>query len=153
MLRPSLCDYGDAYVFVRGAITVTNTAAQDAANNAVNKNVIFKSCAPNINCINRIKNTQVDYAHDIDVVMEMCNLIEYSDTYSKTIGVLWQYCRDEPVLAANDDIVDLNEANATTKLFNLKAKIMGQTGSNNIQNFKIMVSLKYLVFGELLKNF
>ena len=61
--------------------------------------------------------------------------------------------RDEPVLAANDDIVDFNEANATTKLFNLKAKIMGQTGSNDIQNFKIMVSLKYLVFGELLKNF
>ena len=41
-------------------------------------------------------NTQIDSAKDIDVVMSMYNLIEYSDNYSKTSGSLWQYYRDDP---------------------------------------------------------
>ena len=43
-------------------------------------------------------NTQIDNAEDIDVVMPMYNLTEYSDNYSKASGSLWQHCRDEPVL-------------------------------------------------------
>ena len=49
MLRSSLCDYSDAYILVKGNITVNNTAA--AANND-NKKVIFKNCAPFINLHN-----------------------------------------------------------------------------------------------------
>ena len=37
-----------------------------------------------------MNNTEVDDAHDIDVVMPMYNLIEYTDTYSKTLRSLWQ---------------------------------------------------------------
>ena len=48
------------------------------------KKVIFENRAPFINCISEINNTQADDAHDIDVVMLIYNLIEYSDTYSKT---------------------------------------------------------------------
>ena len=44
-----------------------------------------------INEINEINNTQVDNAKDIDIVMPMYNLIEYSDNYAKTSGSLWQY--------------------------------------------------------------
>ena len=57
MLRSSLCDYGDAYMLVKGNITFNNTAA--AANNT-NKKVIFKNCAPFISCISKINNTQID---------------------------------------------------------------------------------------------
>ena len=46
MLRSSLCDYSDAYILVKGTITVANTAAQDQPNNGANKNIIFKNCAP-----------------------------------------------------------------------------------------------------------
>ena len=53
----------------------------------------------------------------------MYNLIEYNDNYSKTSGILWQYCKDEPALDANGDIVDFNTVNATTTSFNLKAKM------------------------------
>ena len=81
MLRSSLCDHSDAYILVKGTITVANTAAQDAANNAANKEVIFKHFAPFINCISRINNAQVDDAHDIVVVMPMYNLKECSDNY------------------------------------------------------------------------
>ena len=86
--------------------------------NNVNKKVVFKNCAPFINCISEIKNTQVDNAKDIDIVKPMYDLIEYSDNYSRS---LWQYCRDVPALNNNDDIVEFNGANATDS-FNLKEK-------------------------------
>ena len=90
MLRSSLCDYSDAYILVKGNITVNNTAADGAAANNTNKKVIFKNCAPFTDCISKINNTQVDNAKDIDIVMPMYNLIEYSDNYSETSGSLWQ---------------------------------------------------------------
>ena len=58
-----------------------------------NKGVAFKNCAPFTNCISEINNTQIDNAKDIDIVMPMYNLIEFSDNYSKTSQSLWQYNR------------------------------------------------------------
>ena len=75
-------------ILVKGTITVTNTASQEQPNNAANKKVILKNCAPFTKCISRINNTQVDDADNIDVVMSIYNLIEYSDNYSKTSGIL-----------------------------------------------------------------
>ena len=79
MLRSSLCDYSDAYILVKGNISVNNTAA-----NNINKKVIFKNCAPFNNCISKLNNTQIDNTEYIDVVIPMYNLIEYSNNYSKT---------------------------------------------------------------------
>ena len=144
MLRSSLCDYVDAYILVKGTVTVANTVAQGPTNNTANKKVMFKNCAPFINFISKINNTQVDDAHDIDVVMPMYNLIEYSDNYSKTSGISWQYCRDEPALDDNNAIVDFNAANTSTNSFKLKAIITGQASNNGTKNVEIMVPLKYL---------
>ena len=82
MLRSSLCDYSDAYILVKGNITVNNTAADGAAANNTDKKVIFKNCALFTNCISKINNTQIANTEDIDIVMPMYNLIEYSDNYS-----------------------------------------------------------------------
>ena len=93
MLKSSLCDDSDAYILVKGKITITG-AGDDAAarqSDERNKGVAFKICAPFINCITQINNTQVDNAKDIDIVMSINNLIEYSDNYAKTSGSLWQY--------------------------------------------------------------
>ena len=145
MLRSSLCDYSDAYILVKGNITVNNTAADGAAANNTNKKVIFKNCAPFTDCISKINNTQIDNAEYTDIVMPMYNLIEYSDNYSKTSGSLWQYCKDIPAVNNNGDIVDFNGANATDS-FNFKTKITGQTDNNGrINNVEIMVPLKYLI--------
>ena len=57
----------------------------------------------------------------------MYNFIEYNDNYSKTSGILWQYCRDELALVDNSDIADFNADNATTSSF--KIKETGQTGT------------------------
>ena len=76
MTRSNLCDYHDAYILVKGTITVPNTEAAGAAVNNTNKKVIFKNCIPFTNCITEINNTQVDDAQDIDIVMPMYSLIE-----------------------------------------------------------------------------
>ena len=81
----------------------------------------------------------------------MYNLIEYSDNYSKTIGSLWQYCRDTSTVNNNDDIAEFNRANATDS-FNFKAKITGQTGDNGTKEVGIMIPLKYLsIFWRILE--
>ena len=90
MLRSSLCDYRDAYILVKGNITLNNTAGEGAAANNATKKAIFKNCSPFTNCISKINYTQIDNAEYIDIVMPMYNLIEYSDNYSKTSGSLWK---------------------------------------------------------------
>ena len=143
MLKSSLCDYSDAYILVKGTISVTNTAAAGANVNNTNKKVIFKNCAPFTNCISAINNTQIDNAKDIDIVMPMYTLIEYSDNYEKTTGSLWQYCKDIPARDNNNLIAEFTAGN-TTDSFNFKAKITGQTGNNGTKDVEIMVPLKYL---------
>ena len=149
MLRSSLCDYSDAYILVKGNITVNNTAAEGAAATNTNKKVIFKNCVSFTNCVSKTNNTQIDDAEYIDIVMPMYSLIEYSNNYSKTSGSLWQYCKDIPAVNNDGDIVDFNDANATDS-FNFKTKITGQTADNNNGNIagrvnvEIMVPLKYL---------
>ena len=136
MLKSSLCDYSDAYILVKGAIRITG--AGDDANarhlNERNKGVIFKNCVSFINCINEIDNTQVDNAKDIDIVMPMYNLIEYSNNYAKTSGSLWQYYRDD-----SKDIL------ANSESFKSNLKITGKTtAAGNTKDVEIMVPLKYL---------
>ena len=58
--------------------------------------MVFKSNAPFINCISKINGEKIDNAEDLDVVMPMYNLREYSKNYRKTTGSLWNYYRDEP---------------------------------------------------------
>ena len=126
MLKSTLCDYSDAYILVKGTITVNNTAVQGAGANNINKKVIFKNCAPFTNCISEINNTQIDNAKDIDIVMPMYNLIEYSDNYAKATGSVWQYCKDIPARNVNDKII-VFDANNLNDSFKFKAKIIGQT--------------------------
>ena len=78
MLKSGLCDYSDVYILVRGRITITVVGADAAARQTDerDKGVAFKNCAPFINCISEINDTQVDNAKDIDIVMPMYNLIE-----------------------------------------------------------------------------
>ena len=91
MLRSDLCDFSDAYIVVKGTITVVRP------NNAKrNKAVTFKNNAPFINCISKINGVKIDNAEDLDVVIPMYNLLEYSKNYRKTTDSLWNYYRDEP---------------------------------------------------------
>ena len=136
VLRSNLCDYADLYILVEGTIKITVTGANADGRNADerDKGVTFKNCAPFTKCISRINNTSIDNAHDIDIVMPMYNLIEYSDNYSKTSGSLWQYYKDDP----NYNLTD-------SESFKSKPKITGKTSNNgNTKDVEIIVPLKYL---------
>ena len=142
-LRSSLCNYIDAYILVKGNITINNIAADGTAANNTNKKVILKNCAPFTSCRSKISNTQIDNAEYIDIVMPMYNLIEYSNNYSKTSGSLWKYCKEIAAKNNNGAIANFNGANATDS-FSFKTKIGGQTNDDGIINVEIMVPLKYL---------
>ena len=113
MLRSNLCDYSDAYTVVKDDITLEGD--NDASKR--NKNLAFKNNAPFINCISKINGVQIDNAEDLDVVMLMYNLLEYSKNYRKTTGSLWNYYRDEPS----------NPLSSNSESFKYKTSITGNT--------------------------
>ena len=86
MLRSDLWDFSDAYIIVKGTITVARSNGAKR-----NKAVTFKNNAPFINCISKIKAKKNDNAEDLDALMPMHNLLEYSKNYKKTTGSLWNY--------------------------------------------------------------
>ena len=144
IIRSNLCDYSDAYIFVKGTITVPNTEDAGAAVNNYNKILIFKKCAPFTDCITKINNTQVDDAQKIDIVMPMYNLKECSDAYLKTSGGLWQYYRDdEPALNTNGEIIDFPANNNNSASFKFKQLITGQAGNNDTKDVE-KISKKFL---------
>ena len=75
MLKSDLCDYADAYIFVKGTIIITGDGDDNATRQAdeINKGVTFKNCAPFTKCISRINGTDIDNARDTDIVMPMYN--------------------------------------------------------------------------------
>ena len=91
MLRSNLCDYSDAYILVNGTITVTGNHPRDRQN----RPLIIKNNAPFISCITRINGESIEDADDLDIVMPMHNLLEYSKNYRKSIGSLYNYYRDQ----------------------------------------------------------
>ena len=143
ILRSDLCDYSDAHIVVKRRISVTGN--ENA--NRRNKKLTFKNNAPFRSCISKINNTFVDNAEDLDNVMPMYNLLEYSDNFPMTSGSLQNYYRDE----ANDNVNEIddndninNNKTTTSKSFKYKTKIIGSTSNNNIINTEVVVALKYL---------
>ena len=131
MLRSDLRDYSDAYIFVKGDITLED----DNDANKRNKNLAFKNNASFINCISKINAVKIDNAEDLDVVMLMYNLLEYSKNYRKTIGRLWNY-RDEPI----------NPLSSNSETFKYKINIVGKTpeSKESLTDAKVVIPLKHL---------
>ena len=130
MLRLEICDYSDAYFDVKGRITVEGT-------NYINerKSLTFKNNFPFRLCISKIKNTFVNYAEDLDIVMLMYNLLECTMNcyYYITTGSLWNYYRDEVNDDANEIVVDYkrnNRKTTATKFFEYKTKIIQKINKN-----------------------
>ena len=136
MLRSSLCGYADAYIHVKGKITITGEGHDPDAKRADerNKGIMLKNCAPFTKCVSKINDTEKDNAPDIDIAMPMYNLIESTDNYSKISGSLWQYYKDER-----------NDSLANSESFKSKVKITRNTpAGGNAKDVKIIVPLKYI---------
>ena len=138
MLRSDLCDFSNAYIVVKGTITVTNLI-----NGAYDKKLAFKNNAPFVSCISKINNILIDNAEDLDIVMLMYNLTEYSKNYSKTTRSLWNYYRDEPNSGLGSADSNINYSIKDSKSFEYKASITEKLeGNNTKKEVKIVVSLK-----------
>ena len=137
MLRSDLCDFSDAYIVVEGTNTVTNPN-----NDLYDKKLTFTNNAPFFSCISKTNNTLIDNAEDLDIVMHMYNLIEYSKNYSKTTGSFWNYYRDEPNSGTNNN---LNYSVKDSKFFDHKTSITGKLERNNTEKeVEIVLPLKKL---------
>ena len=139
VLKPNLCDYAEAYILVDGTIRATN------ALNATR--LSLKNCAPFTKCNLEINDEHVDTAENLDIVMPMYNLIEYSDNYQDSSATLYQYKLDEP--PENDAVADLTANNSNS--FKYKIKLLGNIPQLDVDaarvrrlNVKIVVTLKFL---------
>ena len=86
MLRSDLCDCSDAYIVVKGTIDLLVTTANEK--DKAEKNVAFENNAPLRSCISKINSTLVHNVEDLDIVMPIYNLLEYSQIYSMISGSL-----------------------------------------------------------------
>ena len=139
VLKPNLCDYTEVYILVDGTIRAAN---------AVNATrLALKNCAPFTQCNLEINDEHVDTAENLDIVMPMYNLIEYSDNYQDSSATLYQYKRDEP---PEDEVVaDLTANNSDSLKYKIKllgnvTEIAGDTAGVRRLNVKAVVPLKYL---------
>ena len=87
VIKPNLCDYSDAYSLVTGNITATG--------GNTNTKLAFKNCAPFRRCVTDINDEHVETTENLDIILPMYNLLEYSDNYGDSSGSLWRFKRDE----------------------------------------------------------
>ena len=137
VIKPNLCDYSDAYILVTGDITV------DGGN--ANTNVAFKNCVPFTRCVMHINGEHVDTAENLDIIMPIYNLLEYSVNYADSSGTLYQFKRDEQNMN-NENIADVTTADSSS--FKYKSNILGNLAADvangKLENAKLAVPLKYL---------
>ena len=139
MLRSNLCDYSDAYILVNGTITVAGNKLRDRQN----RPLILKNNAPSVSCITRINGELIEDADDLEIVMPMYNLLEYSKSYRKTIGSLYNYYRDElSDDADNNHFNNIKVVNSNT--FKYKNKINDNTNNAGTKDIELATLLTYL---------
>ena len=135
VLKPNLCDYAEAYILVDG--TIRGTAGDN------NTRLTLKNCAPFTKCNLEIKDEHIDTAENLDILMPMYNLIEYSDNYQDSLATLYQYKRDEPPEVNAIDDLTIDNSNS----FKYKVSLLGNPlVADNIakRSVKVVVPLKYL---------
>ena len=146
MLKSDLCDYSDAYIVVKRRKTFKG----DNDDKTRNKKLILKNNVPFRSSIQKINNTFIENAEDLDINIPMYNLLEYSDNCCMTSGTLWNYYRDE----VNDDKNEIDNANSNrinhkktmpSKSFEYNTRIIWRApADNNTLDVEVVVSLKYL---------
>ena len=142
MLRSDLCDFSDAYIGVKGYVTLKKGNRRGFID-VRNIYLAFKNNALFTNYKSKINNVLIDNAEDLDVVMPMYNLLEYSKNHRKTTGSLWNYYRDEPNNSPFNDedppTVNYNAHHITnSEPFKYKSSI---TRKNQTQIEKMMKTL------------
>ena len=136
VIKPNLCDYSDAYILVTAVAADTNVA--------------FKNCAPFTRCATHISDEHIETVENLDIIMPMYNLIEYSGNYSDSSGCLWQFKRDEYSIN-NAENHALNVALGNSTSFKYKASLLGKAtvaaadDDRPLKNIKLVVPPKIVI--------
>ena len=119
MLKSSLCDYSDVYILVKKTKTVVQVGATAVAKklDRNDKQVILKNCASFTDCLSDINNTKLVYPKELDAVMSMYSLIQFSDSYSNHAAI------------------------RESESFKLKSGLLNNTNNSGTINVEIIVSL------------
>ena len=130
-------------MWVKGTITVTDP--NENAN--FDRRLRLKNNTPFISCISKINGELVENAEDLDIVIPMYNLLEYSKNYEKTSGSLFNYYRDEPKdhdEGNGDNAINISIIGSNS--FDYKSKIVGSLADVELEkaDVKIAIPLKYL---------
>ena len=129
------------YIVANETITVT-----DPNNINYDKKLAFKNNAPFTSCISKINNTLIDNAKDLDIVIPMYNLLEYSKEYRKTTGSLWNYYRDEPNSSESGINNNVSYSIKDSKSLDYKTSIARTLESTDrTKDVEIAVLLKYFI--------
>ena len=145
MLRSDLYEFSNAYIVVKGTITVTGPNDP-----SYEKKLALKNNVPLTFCTSKINNTLIDNAEDLDIVISMYNLLEYSKNYRKTTGSLWNYYRDKPNSSKSVENNNANYSIKDSKYFDYKTSVTGKLeGIDAKKDAEIVMPLKHLSnFGE-----
>ena len=116
VIKPNLCDYAGAYILVTGNVKITGGNA--------NTRFCFKGCGPFIRSVIHLNDTHIETAKNIELVMKLYNLIEYSDNYQDTVGSLYQFKRHEQPLNDAGNLVDVTAG--TSSSFKYKPGLLAE---------------------------
>ena len=139
MLGSDLWDFSDAYIVVKGTITLFKTGGENRNINAYNRKLVLKNCAPFTSCISKINNNLINIVGDLDIVMY--NLIENNKNCSKCY---WG--------EASDPITDSSCRKRTRFIGDLRTNSLVWTISwkskekcfiTSLRNSKLFVSIMY----------
>ena len=127
-------------------LLLKNGLNQSEKNCNVNKEIRIKNNTPFINHISKINGVQTDNAEDLDVVMLMYHLLEYSKNYKKTTGSLWNYYRDEPSNPLSSNFESFKyKTSITGNIYNVGAAEAGYDGNKSGKNeTEVVIPLKHL---------
>ena len=142
MLRCDLCGFSDVCIVVKGLLLLQDRIMQKKI-----KATAFKNNLPFIKFILKINGVKIDNIEDLDVVMPMCNLIEYSKNYKKTTGSLWNYYRDEPSNPLSSDSESFKyKTSVQENTYNFGAVEKGYDANNVGRNeTEVVIPLKHFL--------
>ena len=149
VIKPNLCYYSDAYILKTGDIAVVNGNQKTS--------IAFKNCTPFTRCVTHLNDEHVERAENLDIIMNMYNLLEYSENFEESSGSLWQCKRDKQNItnAGNPGNVNTNDSSSLKYKSNLLKGLTTRDIAANVNpdianahrlftNEKIVVLLKYL---------
>ena len=129
VIKPNLCDFGDAYILVTGNVKIVGGNA--------NTRFCFKGPSPFTRSVIHLNDTHIETAENVNFLT-----IKYADNYQDTVGSLYQFKRDEQPLNDNGNITPTTAINSES--FKYKLNLVNRSSSGATDAFGNAGDAKYV---------